>query len=190
MSADILQVIRKSRGISQAELARRSNTFQANISSIENGITDPGLSTIEECLSNLGYSLIAIPTKKPSVAQFTIGVALALSDSKEAKAFRLFIQLNDNLKSVTPDICLALCIAPPPLTSDSRYDALIAGLVEFHLSALSLPLPIWINESSRKLKSRWIVDPYESSEASILRFTPKAFLRHNVLINESELTSI
>lgn len=190
MSADILQAIRKSKGISQTELARRSNTYQANISSIENGITDPGLSTIEQCLSSLGYSLIAIPTKTPSVAQFTLGIAHALLNKKEAKAFRLFIQLNDNLKSVTPDICVALCIAPPPLTSDSRYDALIAGLVEFHLSALKLPLPQWISESTRKLKSRWIVDPYESNGASILNLTPKAFLRHNVLINESELISV
>lgn len=190
MSADLLQAIRKSKGISQTELARRCNTFQANISLIENGITDPGLSTIEGCLSSLGYSLIAIPTKKPSVAQFTLSIARTLADNKETRAFRLFVQLNDNLTSVTPDICLALCIAPPPLTGYPRYDALIAGLVEFHLSLESLPIPTWVREPNRKLKSRWIVDPYVISKASILKQTPAAFLRHNVLINKSELVSV
>lgn len=190
MSTEILQAIRKSKGMSQSELARRSKTFQANISSIENGITDPGLSTIEQCLSTLGYSLIALPTNKPSVAQFSLSIARALADNKETKAFRLVIQLNDNLTSVTPEICLALSIAPPPLTGDSRYDALIAGLVEFHLSLHSLPVPAWIKEASRKLKIRWIVDPYVTSETSILKKTPKAFLRHNVLINKSEFESI
>lgn len=189
MSSDILQAIRKSKGMSQSELARRSKTFQANISSIESGITDPGLSTIEHCLSTLGYSLIALPTNKPSVAQFSLLISRALSDSKEVKAFRLVIQLNDNLASVAPEICLALSIAPPPLTGDSRYDALLAGLVEFHLSLYSLPLPAWIREENRKLKTRWIVDPYITSEDSILKKTPKAFLRHNVLINKSELAS-
>ena len=190
MSTDILQAIRKSKGMSQTELARRSNTFQANISSIENGITDPGLSTIEQCLSSLGYSLIALPTKKPSVAQFTLSIARAIAEDKESKAFRLSIQLNDNLTSVTPDICLALCIAPPPLTGNPRYDALIAGLVEFHLSLNSLPIPAWVKESNRKLKTRWIVDTYVTSEAAILKQTPAAFLRHNVLINKSELISV
>lgn len=190
MSGNILQATRKSAGMSQTELARRSSTFQANISSIENGLTDPGISTIEQCLSTLGYSLIALPTNKPSVAQFTLSIAKAIANKKETKAFRLFIQLNDNLTAVTPDIRLALCISPPPLTGDPRYDALIAGLVEFHLSVFSVPLPEWIGESNRKLKIRWIVDPYVTSEASILKKTPKAFLRHNVLISKSELSSV
>lgn len=189
MSTDILQAIRKSKGMSQSELARRSKTFQANISSIENGMTDPGLSTIEQCLSALGYSLIALPTNKPSVAQFSLSISRALAEEKEVKAFRLVIQLNDNLTSVAPEICMALSITPPPLTGDSRYDALLAGLVEFHLSLHSLPLPAWIMESTRKLKMRWIVDPYVTSEDSILAKTPKAFRRHNVLINKSELES-
>ena len=189
MSGNILQATRKSKGMSQTELARRSSTFQANISSIESGLTDPGISTLEQCLSTLGYSLIALPTNKPSVAHFTLSIAKAIADKKETKAFRLFIQLNDNLTAVTLDICLALCIAPPPLTGNPRYDALIAALVEFHLNLNSLPIPAWVKESNRKLNTRWIVDPYVTSEASILKQTPAAFLRHNVLINESELES-
>jgi len=44
-------------------------------------------------------------------------------------------------------------------------------------------------EANRKLKTRWIVDPYVTSVDSILKKTPRAFLRHNVLINKSELVS-
>ncbi len=190
MSTDILQSIRNSKGMSQTELARRSNTFQANIFSIENGIIDSGLSTIEQSLSSLGYSLFALPTKQPSVAQFTLGIARAITEDKENKALRLFIQLNDNLTSVIPDICLALCIAPPPLTANPRHHALIAGLVEFHLGLNSLPMSAWVKESSRKLKKRWIVDPYVTSEAAILKQTPATFLCHNVLINNLELISV
>lgn len=189
MSSTLLESVRRSQGLSQTELARRGKTYQANISSIENGITDPGISTLEQCLAPLGYSLFALPTKKPSVSQFTLKLIDALASNDELKAFRLFIQLNNNLNSVMPDICLALCITPPPLTGDSRYDALIAGLIEFHLTRKSLPLPSWLNEPNRKLPTRWIVDPFDQDTQVLLKKTPKAFLRHNVLISQTELSS-
>ncbi len=190
MSTNILKAVRKSSGISQTELALATKTFQANLSSIENGNTDPGLSTIENYLAVLGYSLIAVPTTKPSVAQFALLISSALAEKKEEKAFRLFIQLHDNLSSLEPGICVVLSIAPAPATGDLRYDALIAALVEYHLCATLLPIPNWVKSPTRKLTTRWIVDPHAISKTLLLRKTPKAFLRHNILIDASELVSI
>ncbi len=190
MGANILKGLRKAAGISQTELALRSNSFQANLSSIENGSTDPGLSTIENCLSVLGYSLIPVPTTKPCVAYFALNISEAITSGKDSKAYRLFIQLNDNLASLEPGLRHALSLTPPPATGDLRFDALIAALVEYQLSNTSLPTPAWVKEPARKLQTQWIVDSHETSVTKLIKKTPKAFLRHNVLIDQAELISV
>ncbi len=190
MGNSILEAARKSQGISQVQLARKANTFQANISMTESGATDSGISTVERYLSPLGFTLIAIPTNKPSVAEFALTIGKAIKEKKEARAFRLVIQLNDNLKSVEPEICVALCAAPAPSTENARFDALVAGIVEYALNQRGLPIPRWIREDSRKLSDRWIVDPYENDARALAKQTPKSLLRHNVLISERELQSV
>ena len=190
MGTDILEAVRKSKGVSQTALARKTKTFQANISSIESGKTDPGISTLEQCLAPLGYSLIALPTKTPSVSQIALNIADAISKNQYLRAYRLVIQLSDNLKALSPELCLALSITPPSLTGDSKYDALIAATVEYHLTLNKLPIPVWIQESERKLAKREPVDRFETNLPNLTARTPKAFLRHNILIDKSELVSI
>jgi len=190
MSSSLLEAARKSRGTSQSHLARQAKTFQANISLIESGGTDPGISTIQQCLSPLGFTLIAIPTNKPSVAEFALTIGKALQEKKASKAFRLIIQLSDNLKEVEPEICLALCASPAPSTGSSRYDALLAGLIEYSLKQRKLPVPKWVQQESKVLPERWIVDHFERDEKRLVESTPRAFLRRNVLIDEREFESV
>lgn len=190
MGADILEAVRKSEGLSQSAMARKTKTYQANISSIESGKTDPGISTLEQFLAPFGYSLIAIPTKTPSVSQIALKIADAISKNQHARAYRLVIQLSDNLSTLPPELALALSITPPTLTHDSKFDALIAATVEFHLSKNILPIPAWVQEPARKLPSRQPVDRFETNLKDLSKRTPKAFLKHNILIDKSELASI
>ncbi len=190
MGSSILEAARKSRSVSQVQLARRAHTFQANISSIESGKTDPGISTIEQCLSPLGFTLIAIPTNKPSVAEFALRVGKAIQEKKESKAFRLVIQLSDNLRVVEPEICLALCVSPAPSTGSAQHDALLAAVVEYSLDQRKLPIPKWVAEDFRVLRERWVVDGFERDLKALAKVTPKAFRRHNILINKREFESI
>ncbi len=190
MGTDILEAVRRSKGLSQSALARKTKTFQANISSIEAGKTDPGVSTLEQCLAPLGYSLIALPTKTPSVSQIALKIGEAISKSQHGRAYRLVIQLSDNLEALSPELCLALSITPPPLTSDRKYDSLIAALVEFHLARSALPIPNWVHEPGRKLEKREAIDNYETNLKQLAERTPKAFLKHNILIDKSEFASI
>ena len=190
MGSDILESVRKSNGLSQSALARKTKTFQANISSIESGKTDPGISTLEQCLAPLGYSLIAVPTRTPSVSQISLKIAEAVSRNQNSRAYRLIIQLSDNLKALTPELCLTLSVTPPSLTGDSRYDALIAATVEYHLLENNLPIPAWIRDIERKLHKPESFDIYEKDLKKLAARTPRAFRRHNVLIDKSELASI
>lgn len=190
MRSSILEAARKSQGVSQVQLARRAKTFQANVSMIESGATDPGISTIEQILSPLGFTLIAIPTTKSSVAEVAIRIGESVKENKLARAFRLIIQLHDNLRSAEPEICVALSAAPAPSTGSVKHDALLAGVVEFVLSERKLPVPRWVREESRRLPELWVVDQFETDAKSVSRRTPKAFLKHNVIIDAREFQSV
>jgi len=186
----ILQSIRKAHGLSQYEMALKGKTFQANVSSIESGKTDPGISTLESFIAPLGYSLIAIPTRRACAAEMSLDVADELRVNQFDNAIRAVIQLNDNLLASEPLIKLALCLTPPPTTQNQHFDALIAGVCDYYLTKENLPLPAWINEPSRFLQEAWIVDRFEKNIERIRSKTPEAILRHNVLFAESELQSV
>lgn len=60
-SQSIIRTARRSRRISQRELARRSRVAQPTIARIEAGIVDPRLSTVERLLEACGYVIEALP---------------------------------------------------------------------------------------------------------------------------------
>lgn len=186
----ILQSIRKAHGLSQYEMALKGKTFQANVSSIESGKTDPGISTLDDFLAPLRYSLIPVPTRMSTVAQMALFIDSRIKKEDFNNAFRAVIQLNDNLLGSNDCIKVVLCVTPPPPTSDRRFDALIAGVCEYYLSKHKLPIPAWINEPERTLSEVWIVDKYEKNEESIRARTPLAISKHNVLLAETELQSV
>jgi transcriptional regulator with XRE-family HTH domain len=63
-----LRKIRQELGLSQAELARQLKMTQAQIARIENGLTDPRLSTLTQLARALGLEPILLPKQLlPSV---------------------------------------------------------------------------------------------------------------------------
>ena len=190
MTGSVLQAVRKASGVSQTELARRTHSHQGNISEIENGLSDPGFGTLSGLLLELGYRLIPVPTKSPSVAESALEIARLLAENREKRAFRRFLQLNDDLIGLSPEVCSELEITPPASVSDLHYDALIAGLVEYHLEKKKLPLPQWLSEKRRSLNTPWFVEDVPALHQKIKERTPKSFSKRNVFISESELASL
>ena len=190
MVANVLEVARRSKGVSQTRLASLSNGYQSNISQIENGETDPGITTVNRYLKAIDFSLVPLPTRTPIVAEFALKIASALEEGSQETAFRIFLELNDRLKEAKREICLVLSITPAPFVGDEKFDALIAGLVEYHLRKRRLPVVDWVKDSKRSLKSKWLVDSYAPSQERVEKRTPKSFLKRNILLSESELVSI
>lgn len=176
--------------MSQYELALQARTFQANISSIENGKTDPSLGTIDACLAPLGYSLMLVPTRLASASAIAIEVQKELSRNRFDNAFRNVIQLSDNLRSASKETLIALTLSQPPTTSDIKFDALMAGICEHYLSNKDLHVPDWINGDRFALTSEWIVDRFEKNASLLRKVTPVAILKHGVLLSQDELMSV
>lgn len=103
----------------------------------------------------------------------------------EEVAFRCLIGLSDDLGAADPAARAALCAIAPALCGDSRFDAGIAGVVEYHLTSAGLEVPAWVGDPSRVLLEEWVVSPYaDPAEVS------PAFRRHGVLLAASELASV
>lgn len=188
MFGTILQSARKNEGLSQSELARRSKTYQANISDFENEITSPSLDTANEILGALGYRLIAVPFTLPTVAEWTSKINEALEGGNEKRAFRIFLQINDQLVNCRPELVSTVCLTAPSV-KDKNYLALLSGLVQYHFKRNHLPLPTWVNIKDQRLSSPWFVDKSSRLEDFIRSKTPREFSQLNVFLSEEELQS-
>ena len=189
MIGQTLQEIRKLKGLSQSELASRAETFQANISEIENGLSNPNLQTAEAIFSQLEYRLLPVPYQGLTVQEWGTEINAALAIDNEKRAFRLFLQLNDDLEFLPPEFVILAALTPPTI-SNSKYYLLISALVELHLEKSRLPLPTWIASDSSKLKTPWFVDEYSNNKEEIRSSTPIFFSKRNIFVSESELKSV
>jgi hypothetical protein len=103
----------------------------------------------------------------------------------EEIAFRCLIGLSDDLGTADPAARASLCVTEPALCGDPRFDAGIAAIVEYHLTAVDLPVPAWVHEPSRVLAEEWVISPYTDPTE-----VPTVFRRHGVLLCASELASV
>ena len=189
MLGETLQTLRKHAGVSQKDLASKANTFQANLSEIENGHVNPSLQTANELFNLLGYRLIPVPFNGLTVQEWGAEIDRTLNEGNEKKAFRLFLQINDELSELEPEI-LQIVVAVPPLIRDIRYSVLVTALVEWHLKNCKQPLPSWVKTNSSKLLKPWFIDQLSPNRESTKRRTPIAFSKRNIYLAESELKSV
>jgi transcriptional regulator with XRE-family HTH domain len=186
----IFKALRKSAGVTQAELAKKAGLYQANISEIENGLVDPSFSTVERYIARLGYQLVPVPTRTPSVITFCKEFEDAIAEKDENWAIRAVIQLNDNLNREPAPIISALSLAEPAPVGDKRFDALIAGVVEYHLIKKSAEIPEWLSKPNRYLAEKWTIDKWAGKNDQLEFRTPACIKKRNILFAESELLSV
>lgn len=189
VAAELLRGTRLASGVSARELARRAGTAPARVSEIERSVHDPSVGTLDRVLRSAGWQLLAVPTRAPTAATVALSILeLGTSDARgEERGFRALLSLSDGLADAAPDVKVALCVAPAPLTGDARFDAAIAAVVEYHLAGADLPVPGWVHEPVRSLTDPWIPDPY--ARPDIADAAPEPFRRRGVLLAERELAS-
>ena len=74
----------------------------------------------------------------------------------------------------------------PPLTR-TRWDALLAAVVE-HIARLhDHPVPEWVDEPERFLERPWVIARNPVMAADSVLYAPTAFIRHSVLPDPLDL---
>ena len=173
---------RAARGTTQRQLAADVGTHQPHIAAIESGAHDTTVSGLERHLQALHY-------RRRPAWEAALDVADHLSAADEASAFREILQLSDDLAQSPADIRVALVVTPPAGTKDARFDALLAGVIDYWLEDCSAPRPAWLDDPSRTLDVHWFVEPLPELRESARQATPSPVLRHGVVLAEAELRS-
>lgn len=117
-------------------------------------------------------------------------VRSALDAHDQRSAWREVIQLNDDLREVDRATYVALAIAPPGRTGDSRFDALLAAVTDSALVDARLPRPEWLDEDAWNLNKPWDVEEIPSLRKAARKATPPAIRRHGVFLDRAVLASI
>lgn len=191
MSASgILRSTRTSHGLSQRDLARAARVRQPGVAAVESGSEDATVSRLEHLLNELGSQLTVLPTRRRPVWAAGEDVRRALDAGDERTAWREVIQLNDDLRGADRATCVALAIAPPGRTGDSRFDALIAAVTDSALVDARLPRPEWLDQDAWALGEPWDVEEVQSLQSKARKATPAAIRRHGIYLDRAVLASV
>lgn len=185
---ELIRGARLAAGLTQSEVAARTGMRQPNVARAETAAHAPSVATCERLLRAAGYRLAVLPAITTDV--FTIATAIrdAVQRDSDDTAYRLVIQLADDLARLHGAERVAAAVAPPPPSGDERYDALIAGVVETRLDEEHLPHPRWLS-AVPSLDAPWYVDAQSAGRRRVDAATPPALRRRGVLIDASELVS-
>jgi hypothetical protein len=114
-----------------------------------------------------------------------IAACLAKGDSNSATrlAFR-FVERYDKSDSETRH---RITFEPPMTTASDRYDALLAGIVEFACASNGVVAPPWVNAEHYFLNKWWFVSGTESLHADALVHSPISLARRGVFVTQGAL---
>lgn len=185
----LVRAARKSRGLTQKDLAQRTNVDQGRVSRFEGG-REAEFSTIERFLSGAGHRLYSAPTRRDDAATIAAAIRRYLRAGDKYSALRELIQLSDNLASEHDLVRGVLGLAEPEPTGDRAWDAALAALVDLRLSEEGLPAPAWVDAPTRRLGApRTLgVDPADPIPSP--GDVPGEFLERGVLVWRDTLASI
>ena len=189
VAARLLRHARHSASLSQSALAAKVGFRQSNVSRLESEGRDVNVDTLDRLLRAVGFRLAALPTQSAAVAEAADSTARFLAADNEDGAYRAVIQLADDLAREHGAERVALTVAPPPPTGDERFDAFIAGVVDFRLAAEHLPRPKWLTDGPR-LASSWFVDRWSIGNSAVIEATPPQLRTRGIIIDAAELASV
>lgn len=187
-AAILVRAARLAAGLTQSGVAARSHIAQPNISRLEAGSQGTSTETVERVVRACGFRLAVLPGVGLDVIGAADAVRSALVQGDEDRAYRVVIQLADDLESLHGAERVAACVAPPVPSGDERFDALIAGVVETRLDAEALPHPVWLR-CMTPLATPWWVDHYTAGLDWVEEATPPPLRRRGVFIDAAELVS-
>lgn len=147
-ASTLLRAARKSRHLTQEQLAGRARIDQAAISRSERG-RDAEFSTVDRLLAGAGHRLYSAPTRRDDAATAAAEIRQRLRDGDKDRALRALIQLNDNLVAERGLVRGVLGLAEPETTKDPVWDAALAAVVAWRLRDEGLPTPDWVDARNR-----------------------------------------
>jgi transcriptional regulator with XRE-family HTH domain len=181
--------LRKERGLSQADVARKMGTSQSWVARMESAEVDAGLSSVLRYLQAIGarLDLRSDPRATSGFRPMTLAdLARAgrLHRTDDEAMLRLCLQFIDDYRGADKGSRARLLEDPPPSTGDARWDAFLGALAEHLAYHDDLPTPRWVDRKGRFLKRWWFLSDLPSVMASAMAESPAAFRRRGIFVTE------
>jgi transcriptional regulator with XRE-family HTH domain len=186
----LVRAVRSSLGLTQRKLAARAGVAQPSIAAFESERRDLTTSRLERIAHGLGYQVALLPAGYLTAIETAERVNETIEAQGAPRAEVHLLQLADDLAAAEPALRCALVATAPPLTRDRRFDAWLAGLVEYRLSQVGVPAPRWVNDPERSSPSEWVVGGLSGLADVVRDRTPEPLRRRGVLVSENDLVSI
>jgi transcriptional regulator with XRE-family HTH domain len=186
----LVRAVRASLGLTQRDLADRSGIAQPSIAAFESERRDVTTHNLSRIAHGLGYQLTVLPAGYLTAIEAAEQVSETIQTQGPSQAEIHLLQLADDLAAAEPALRCALVATAPPLTKDQRFDAWLAGLVEYRLSQIGVTAPGWVNDPERLNPTEWVVGGISGLADLIRDRTPEPLRRRGVLISEDDLVSV
>lgn len=126
--------------------------------------------------------------RAPNIQNVSVEVRQCLTDGDTSSAFRViarFLEFYDKADWPTRE----RMVSPRPnSTGDARYDAMLAGAVEYACATHRVLAPTWVDEPEYFLDEFWFVSGVKSLHADAVVHSPISFKRRGVFLTQGALT--
>jgi transcriptional regulator with XRE-family HTH domain len=188
-ASTLVRAARKSRLLTQEQLAVRTDIGQASVSRSEAG-RDAQFATIDGLLAGAGHRLYSAPTRRDDVVTIAAEIRQRIRDGDKDRALRALIQLNDNLVAERGLVRGILGLAEPETTNDVVWDAALAAVVAWRLREEGLPTPPWVDESNRFVRERRGLGVDDADPIPPDSEVPEEFAKRGVLVWRDTFASV
>jgi transcriptional regulator with XRE-family HTH domain len=188
-ASTLVRAARRSRRLTQEQLADRAQIDQGSVSRSERG-RDAGFNTIDRLLAGAGHRLYSAPTRRDDAATAAAEIRERLRGRDKDRALRALLQLNDNLLAEHGLVRGILGLAEPESTKDPVWDAAIAALVAWRLSEEGVPLPAWVDQEGRFLAEPRTLEVDPADPVPPLSEVPAEFAKRGVLAWRDTFASV
>jgi hypothetical protein len=163
---------------------------QPSIAAFESERRDVTTLSLSRIVHGLGYQVSLLPVGYLTAIEAAERVSETIETQGAPRAEIHLLQLADDLADAEPALRCALVAAAPALTGDRRFDAWLAGLVEYRLAQIGVPAPGWVNDPERFNPGEWVVGGLSGLADVVRDRTPEPLRRRGVLISEDDLVSV
>jgi transcriptional regulator with XRE-family HTH domain len=179
-----LRRVRARQALSLRALGERVGIAASNLSTIESGRRGSSTATAERIAQALGVTLVPVELG----GRITVAEASEyFVDADDRRSYRLLLQVANDLQSALPYV-RTLLVAEKPRALTARWDAALAGLVEYFMDDSGLPSPDWAGDRLGDISWNW--SPSGGPLVPDEELVPEPFRRRGVLVEAGELESI
>jgi hypothetical protein len=128
-----------------------------------------------------------MPWKESSVSDVGEEIAACLAKGDSNSATRLAFRFLERYDKSDWETRHRITIEPPLATGSVRYDALLAGIVEFACASHGVVAPSWVDAERYFLSTWWFVSGLASLHADALVHSPISLARRGIFVTQGAL---